>query len=212
MTGVVHHLKATDFADGTYRVGKVVGALSASYEAKQTEPARRYSQSELLDDMMGAYKFAANDADREVLRQISGLGTSRTRESTITGLMDRGFLQIRKDGRGRSRSVLVPTPAAMTIISHLPDLLTSVVLTAKWELAFRLIEQGKATGADVEKHLEKTLNFIVSAASGGGAIAIEAPAKTMTVANQFARPASARATTGRGSATQNGQPPVSGKC
>ena len=97
-------LRMEDFKRGTYQVGRVLNAVSASYEPARTEPPRRYTQSDLLDAMMSAYKFASNDADRAVLKQIAGLGTSRTRESTITGLLNRGFVETRKSPRERARA------------------------------------------------------------------------------------------------------------
>ncbi|HWS26684.1 MAG TPA: DNA topoisomerase, partial [Xanthomonadales bacterium] len=163
MSGAHSHLKMQDFTSGTYAVGRVLNAVSATYEPQRTEPPRRYDQSDLLDAMMAAYKFADNDADRAILKQISGLGTSRTRESIITKMLERGFVETRK---ARARTELVPTAAGRAIVEGLPDLLTSVAMTAKWELAFQLIEKGKASASDVDRHLAILLNKIVSHAAG----------------------------------------------
>jgi len=170
-------LRMEDFKRGTYQVGRVLNAVSASYEPARTEPPRRYTQSDLLDAMMSAYKFASNDADRAVLKQIAGLGTSRTRESTITGLLNRGFVETRKSPRERARAELVPTPAGRLIIEGLPEVLTSVALTAKWELAFQLIERGKASAADVDRHLVAMLHKIVALAAGTAPIDLKIPTK-----------------------------------
>jgi DNA topoisomerase IA len=164
-------MKLSDFEQGVYRVGKVVNAVSCTYERQRTEPPSRYTQSDLMDDMMAAYKFAKTDAERAVLNQISGLGTSRTREPTITSMITRGFLTVRKAGRGRIE--LVPSDAARSIISHLPEMLTSVAMTAKWELAFRLVEQGKASADDVRQHLRATLDNIVADARANGGFSVQ---------------------------------------
>jgi DNA topoisomerase IA len=160
-------MKIADFKDGgPYQVGRVIGAVRAVVEANATEPPRRYTQSDLLDDMIDAHKFAKDAQERVILKQIDGLGTARTRESTITSLVTRGFLVEKKSGRERGRTELIPTQTARMIISELPEMLTSVGTTAKWELAFRLIEQGKAQPEDAEKYLRQTLLQIVREAQG----------------------------------------------
>lgn len=166
-------LKISDFENGTYSVGKVIGAISATYEKGVTEPPVRYTQGTLIDDMMAAHKFATSDQERSVLKQISGLGTSRTREPTITGLLTRGFLDQK---RSHKRMELIPTAHARTVIENMPAMLTSVAMTAKWEMAFRLIEEGRASSSDVEKHLDVALQAIVDDAKSKGSIAIAATA------------------------------------
>lgn len=167
-------MKVSDFSpSGAYVVGRVVGAVSARYDRCETEPPRRYTQADLIDDMMAAHKFAPAEQDQKVLRQIDGLGTARTRESTITGLIERGFLEEKRTRRGRPE--IVPTALLRTISQHLPPMLTSVVTTAKWELAFRLIEQGKATPEQAVVYLRQTLKQIVEDARSKGRIALPAP-------------------------------------
>lgn len=182
-------LRLDDFKSGAYKVGRVLNAVSATYESARTEPPRRYTQSDLLDAMMAAYKFASNDADRAVLKQVAGLGTSRTREAIITGLLNRGFMETRKSPRERGRTELVPTAAGRSIIEGLPEVLTSVALTAKWELAFQLIEKGKATAADVDRHLQALLHKIVQLAAGSAPIDIKIAPKPASgaVANPFTK-------------------------
>lgn len=190
-------MKASDFESGAYRVGRVVGAVSASYERCETEPPRRYTQSDLIDDMMAAYKFAGTEQERQVLRQIDGLGTSRTRESTITALIERGFLQEKRSRRGKAE--LSPTPLARAIVQHLPAMLTSVGTTAKWELAFRLIEQGKAEPEQAQMYLRATLEQIVKDARGKGRI--EMPAAPAPTTRHFGKGAApAKKGTGRSAA------------
>jgi DNA topoisomerase-3 len=158
-------MNINSFKDGTYQVGKVVGAVSASYERAQTKPPSRYTESSLIDDMLSASKFAANDAERTVLKQISGLGTSRTRQPTITGLIDKGLMKTQRSKSGQRKvDEIVPTDIGRTIINYLPDMLTNVATTAKWESAFRMIEQGKTTGLAVKNVLATVLRQIVDKA------------------------------------------------
>ncbi|MEJ8837574.1 DNA topoisomerase [Ramlibacter sp. AN1133] len=189
-------MKVSDFQEGgQYRVGRVIGAVSATYEKCETEPPRRYTQSDLIDDMMAAHKFAPSEQERQVLRQIDGLGTSRTRESTISGLLQRGFLEEKRTRRGRAE--LVPTPLARSVVQHLPAMLTSVATTAKWELAFRLIEQGKAEPEQAQQYLRLTLQQIVKEAQGKGRIEMPAPPPPPTRHFGKTPPASNSAAKGR---------------
>ncbi len=177
-------MKLSDLERGAYQVGQVVGAKGATYEARKTEPPRRYTQSDLIDEMMAAHKHAKTDQERAVLREISGLGTSRTREATITGLIDRGLISIVKKGRGKAE--LVPSDSARVIVQSLPPMLTSVAMTARWEQAFRLVEQGKASAADVERFLRAAVDQIVAEAKKAGTIKLPTAPERPKVANQFA--------------------------
>lgn len=195
-------MKASDFQPGgAYQVGRVVGAVRATYEGRQTEPPRRYTQSDLLDEMIAAYKFAKSDQERAVLKQIDGLGTARTRENTITGLLGRGFLVEKKSARERGRTELLPTQTARAIIANLPEMLTSVGTTAKWELAFRLIEQGKAQPEDAKRYLEQFLLQIVNEAKGKGKIDMPAVARPADPTKHFGKGAPAKTSTRVGGAS-----------
>lgn len=179
-------MNLSSFENGTYQVGRVVGAISASCEEGVTEPPVRYTQATLLDDMLGAHKFAKNDGERAVLRQISGLGTSRTREPAITGLIEAALMYEAKRKGGRKGAMdIIPTEAGMTIIGNVPEVLKSVATTAKWELAFRMIEKGKATPADVSKHLRLMLDGVIEKAKGGGAIEIKPEPKKTSPVSKF---------------------------
>lgn len=142
-----------------YRVGQVVNAVSARYEAKKTQPPERYTQASLIDDMLNAHKFAKSDAERKVLRETEGLGTSRTRESTITSLINRGYLTSVRRGK---RHELVSQAMARQIALNVPDYLSSVATTAKWEVAFAMIERGQVEPDAVIKKVHEMLHGLVA--------------------------------------------------
>lgn len=183
-------MKPEDFGqEGRFAVGRVVGAKHATFESLRTEPPTRYTQSDLIDEMLAAHKFASSERDRQLLRSISGLGTSRTREATITNLVDRGFIVEEKAKRSRSRVELKPTEAAMTIISNLPSMLTDPATTAKWELAFQMLEQGKAQLPDIQRYFTSMLNDIVDEAKGKvGHLSIKPAAPKQVGSNHFSKP------------------------
>lgn len=137
-----------------YQVGQIVHAVAAKFEAKKTEPPARYSQDTLLDDMLAAHKFAKTPQDREILKSVEGLGTSRTRQSMIDGAVRRGFFVSVKKGK---RHVLESTPMAKTMMASLQPELKDVAQTAKWELAFSMIERGEVTLAQV---VDRAYHFV----------------------------------------------------
>ncbi len=182
---------------GRFQVGRVVQAKNATYDAARTEPPKRYTQSDLIDAMMAASRFAKNDRDRGLLREIAGLGTSRTREAIITGLVDRAFLTEGKSaGRSRSRVELKPTEAAMTIIDSLPEMLTDPATTAKWELAFQMLEAGKATPEQLRTYFETLLKEVVAQAQGLGAVPISIQSAKAVSSSHFAKPPEKKAAVG----------------
>lgn len=178
-----------DFQEGgRFQVGRVVQAKNATYEAARTEPPKRYTQSDLIDAMMAASRFAKNDRDRALLREIAGLGTSRTRESIITGLVDRAFLAEVKASRSRSRTELRPTEAAMTIIDSLPEMLTDPATTAKWELAFQMLESGKASPENLRSYFESLLKDVVNQAKGIGTLSVDMKQNKAVASSHFSKP------------------------
>lgn len=141
-----------------YQVGQVVGAVSARYEARKTRPPERYTQASLIDDMLNAHKFAQDEAERKVLRETEGLGTSRTRETTITGLINRKYLVTQRKGKQHE---LISQEIARQIVLSAPQFLTSVATTAKWEVAFSMIEKGQVPPAAVIGKVHEMLHGLV---------------------------------------------------
>lgn len=147
-------------ADSHY-VGKVVKAVSARLEEKVTEPPPRYTEDSLMKDMVAAHKFAKSDQERSVLRETEGLGTARTREPTITAHIRKQMLVSKKKGK---RYELTSSPMARATIDALPEMLTGVATTAKWEVAFKMIERGQATNAQLRGHLRSNLVHLMEIA------------------------------------------------
>lgn len=156
-------------AQSAYFVGKIVKAVSARYDSKMTEPPKRYTEDTLIADMLAAHKFAGNEQERQILKETEGLGTSRTRAATIEGLIKGGFLVSKKK---KKLYELQSTEIARMTTAHLPELLTSVATTAKWEVAFKMIERGTAQSAQVKQSLKTNLDFIVKTARETGAIKV----------------------------------------
>lgn len=199
-------------ANSAYYVGKIVKAVAARYDARMTEPPKRYTEDTLIADMLAAHKFATNEKERQILKETEGLGTSRTRASTIDGLIKGGFLESKKK---KKLYELRSTEIARMTISQLPDLLTNVATTAKWEAAFKMIERGNVQPAQVKQALKSNLDFIVKAAKDTGSIkvaGVPAPAggapKRFSAAKPTAAASASRFARAAGSAQPKAAPPA----
>lgn len=137
-----------------FKVGQVVHAASASLEAKRTEPPAHYTEDTLLGDMLSAHKFATTEADRQMLKAISGIGTSRTRGVILSNFVKRGFLLRQKKG---NRHELRISQDGRRLLQGLPPLLTDVALTAKWEKALEMVAKGQASAEQVRAKVEAVL-------------------------------------------------------
>lgn len=143
-----------------FQVGQVLHAVSASLDMRRTEPPPHYTQGTLLDDMLAAHKFATNDADREMLKQVSGIGTSRTRDKILSNFIKRGFLIQQKKGKLLQIRI---SEEGKQILRGLPASLKDVALTAKWEKALGMVAKGQAKPEQLRSKVEATLRDQVPA-------------------------------------------------
>lgn len=144
---------------GQYAVGQVFKAASASLESAQTRPPEHYTEDSLMDDMMAAYKFATTEADRQLLKQIAGIGTSRTRGTIIKAFVDRGFLVRQKKAKLYQLKI---SAAGRSLLAGLPDAIKDVTLTAKWERALELVANGTAKPEQLRAKVNEMLESLVS--------------------------------------------------
>ncbi len=61
-------------------------------EAKETRPPPRYNEGTLIDAMQNAWRFVADEALRDRLKEAKGIGTPATRAEIIRGLKAQEFL------------------------------------------------------------------------------------------------------------------------
>lgn len=152
-----------------YQVGMVVNAVSAKLDRKKTSPPPYYTEDTLLEDMCSAHKFAKTDADRQILKEVAGIGTSRTRGAVIQGLVNRQLIVSKKVGKSYQ---LRDTPAARDLLTVLPDEMKDVAMTAKWERALGMVAHGQAAGGQLKTKISDVLQGLVVqalAAAGEGA-------------------------------------------
>ena len=109
-------------------------------EHKKTQPPPRYNEGTLVDAMQNAWRFVADDALRERLKEAKGIGTPATRAQIITGLKRQGMMAA--DGR-----LVVPTPAGLQLYELLKGAAPALVdpgLTAVWEMRLDEVVTGRA--------------------------------------------------------------------
>ena len=101
-----------------------------------TTPPKPHNEATLLSAMERA---GNEDTDPDAERR--GLGTPATRAAVIEKLVKSGFVE-------RKGKQLIPTENGNALISILPDMLTSPMLTAEWENTLTQIAKGAADAGD----------------------------------------------------------------
>ena len=114
-----------------------------------TTPPKPHNEATLLSAMERA---GNEDTDPDAERR--GLGTPATRAAVIEKLVKSGFAE-------RKGKQLIPTPNGNALISILPDMLTSPMLTAEWENNLTQIAKGAADAGDFMQRIEAMARELV---------------------------------------------------
>lgn len=129
-----------------------------------TIPLKYLTEGDLISSMKGAAKLVSDPRLKQKLKDTTGIGTEATRAGIIQGLIERGFI-IKK---GRS---LRATDAGFSLIDSAPEAVTNPGMTAIWEQALDMVENGTLTldqfvskqsiwvGQMVTKYASTTLTF-----------------------------------------------------
>lgn len=112
-------------------------------ETKTTKPKPLYTMATLLEDLKRAAIYVKNPALKQVLierdkgsQERGGIGTPATRSEVIKTLFNREFIQYNKKN-------VIATPKGAEFYSQLPDYVTSVDLTALWQLKMNQVESSE---------------------------------------------------------------------
>lgn len=114
-----------------------------------TKPPGHYTEDSLLKAMEHA---ASSDMEDDVERK--GLGTPATRADIIEKLVKDGYVQ-------RRNRQLIPTDDGMKLITVLPDVVKSPLLTAKWENRLADIAKGEDSPSDFMEGIRTMLYQMV---------------------------------------------------
>ncbi|MFC7690203.1 DNA topoisomerase [Paeniroseomonas aquatica] len=94
------------------RHGETARLHDATVEDKETRPPPRYNEGTLIEAMQNAWRFVADEALQERLREAKGIGTPATRAEIIRGLKTQEFLVA--DGKH-----IVPTERGLALFAVL---------------------------------------------------------------------------------------------
>lgn len=121
-----------------FKVGQRVRAANVGTRESQTKAPQRYTDGSLIEAMANVDKFVEDPDDKRVLKDAKGIGTERTRSDIIEDLVEREFL-VRKGKQ------IFSMPEGRELAKQTSPQLTNPATTAKWEMAFSLIESGRVT-------------------------------------------------------------------
>lgn len=141
-----------------YQVGSVLNAVSAQLQKEQTRPPEFYTEQTLMGEMLAAHKFAKSPEDRDMLKEVAGIGTARTRGGIIEAFVKRGFLDRRK--KGKAHQILI-TPMGRSLLASLPEVSKDVAMTAKWERALGMVAAGAITPSQLNEAVDSMLKGLV---------------------------------------------------
>ena len=113
---------------------------SASIKEGSTTPPQHFTEDTLLHAMETA---SANEMPED--SEHHGLGTPATRAAILEKLVANGFVERKKS---KKTVHLMPTHAAYSLITVLPEQLRSPKLTAEWEQKLRMVESGEFSAVD----------------------------------------------------------------
>ena len=133
--------------------GDIFPVQDMTYEEKQTQPPRPYTEDTLLSAMETAGK-AIDDAELREAMKDSGLGTPATRASIIEHIIKCGYMT-------REAKNLIPTQAGKTYISLVIDKVKEPEMTAEWEKQLSEIQKGKLSGEIFMNGIANFLNEII---------------------------------------------------
>lgn len=134
----------------TLNIGDSFTVKSAIKEGK-TSPPLAFSDETLLSAMENA-----NNA--EVDTEIKGIGTPATRAGIMEKLIKTGLVERKGDKKVKR---FVPTHKGIALITVLPEVIQSPLLTAEWEEKLKQIEQGELDADDFLKEITEMTSALV---------------------------------------------------
>ena len=117
---------------------EVVTCENVTRRDAKTKPPARFSEGTLIQAMANIHRYIVDPAQKKVLRDGDGIGTSATRASIISELKRRAYLEA-------SGKHIVSTLLGRSLCSALPEVLKSAISTAVHERLLKQIETGAPT-------------------------------------------------------------------
>lgn len=119
----------------------------------KTIPPKAYTEGALINLMKTAGKGLESDEDSAILKEVEGIGTEATRSGIIETIKRNGYIAVTKN-------IVSVTDKGVVLCSAIErNLLSSPVMTAKWEKYLKTIGQGSGSLDAFLGNIEK---FIVA--------------------------------------------------
>lgn len=133
-------------------VGDSITANEFITEEKVTKPPRRLNQSTLLNAMINIASLIQDKELKKNLAQSKGIGTPATRASIINDIIERGYVDKKKDG-------LYITDIGIKYINSIKTLdIVSPVFAAQLETKIHKIQRGEINYEEVYSDMIESLN------------------------------------------------------
>ena len=117
---------------------------------KKTTPPSHYNDATLISAMKNCGRKVDDVKAKKIFAEVQGIGTEATRADIIETLKKRNYIE----NQGK---FLVSTAKGQAIIEALPDVLTNIEITAKWEQILSEVAKGKSQYENFIKGIQKTL-------------------------------------------------------
>ncbi|WP_430786379.1 DNA topoisomerase 3 [Virgibacillus flavescens] len=131
----------------------VIGVIKLK-EGKTTPP-KPYTEGQLIGLMKTCGKSVENEEDMEILKEVEGLGTEATRSSIIETIKRHGYIKVTKN------IISVTTKGKILCQSIDGNLLSSPLMTAKWETYLKKIGKGEGSQNKFLANIEKFINSLI---------------------------------------------------
>lgn len=165
----VNKQRTNTYFEGSFKEGDSITLEDIEVLKKPTTKPKLYSESEILNTLMNVSKVLNQQIDdesdpkkklelkkaRNILKNVEGIGTDRTRESILTELKEAALVKV-------SKKQFVLTENGWLLYNSLPAQLRSVVFTAKWEFDFEEIRRGNKTYDEVIGSIDIFTQKIIS--------------------------------------------------
>lgn len=135
--------------------GDTFKVTSVKLGSGKTKPPARYTEATLLTAMEHPGKFIENDALRNVIADVNGIGTPATRADIIEKLFNSNYVE----HRGKD---IFPLSKGIQLIGLVPEDLKSPELTAKWEQKLAQISKGTSLNSVFNKDIREYATKLVS--------------------------------------------------
>ena len=134
--------------------GQVLSITDASVKPGKTVAPSHYTEDMLLGEME---RIGSKELPDDVERK--GIGTPATRAAVLEKLVAGGFVS-RKVIHKQPR--LIPSQAATSLITVLPEQLQSPLLTAEWENRLKMVERGELSPAMFMYEIEQMVREMIA--------------------------------------------------